>query len=84
MVAIVFAIVVVGGALWALSVFARSDLRRYGSIALSALEEEIRPHAAEHQRIDEHAAGDEDDDEGGPPQPTTLAPQPEAQKTQPG
>lgn len=51
--------------------------------ALSALEEIIRPHAAEHRHIDEHAAdvdedndgdgGDGDDGSANAPGPTRLA-----------
>jgi len=34
-------------------------------VGLAALEEEFRPHAAEHQRLDEHTAGLEDGDDDG-------------------
>ena len=67
MASLLFALAVVAAALGALSFVARSDLRRYGGVSLSALEEELRPRAAEHRKIEEHVAGEGDDDDGDGP-----------------
>lgn len=58
---------IIGLCLLGLAWLARSDHRRIAAVGLSALEEELRPRAAEHQKIDEHAAGVDDEGDRGPP-----------------
>ena len=62
--ALLVSLALIAGSLLGLAQVARSDLRRLG-VGLAAIEEEFRPRAAEHQRLDEHAAGLEDDDGDG-------------------
>jgi hypothetical protein len=64
MISLVVVAALLGVALFALSRFAQSDARRFGAAALTALEENWRPHAAEVQKLDEHAAGVDDDSDG--------------------
>ncbi len=61
---VIFLVAAVVGGLWLLASAARSEERRFVGTALSALEEIIRPHAAEHRHIDEHAADVDEDNDG--------------------
>lgn len=64
MASFVVVVVLLGVAAFALTRFAQSDARRLGTAALTALEEHWRPHAAEMQKLDEHAAGVDEDGDG--------------------
>jgi hypothetical protein len=64
---VLFLVGTIFGGLWLLSSSAKKEERRFIGTGLSALDEFVRPHAAEHRFIDEHAAdlGEDGDGDGG-------------------
>ncbi len=63
-VAAVFGLALIGAWIWLIRGVSRRDLRRIGGAGFGALGEVFHAHAAEHQRMEEHAADVDEDDEG--------------------